>query len=517
MIFKANERGIALKNQQVFLYPTIAELAVRAGEVRSLNEDQGSVTGTAPLTPIQEWFFAQQHASPNHWNQSVVIKVGEPLQLDILHQSLELLESHHDALRMTFSLDNQQQAWTQTCRDSGTEVQLTIRDLSHVQDADIQATVTSELNQIQSSLDIEAGPLWHSLYMRMGSTRPDLLAIVIHHLVVDSVSWRIVMEDLENIYMKLASQQKVRLPLKTTSYLKWSERLADYASHNIPEQVEQYWTHVSEQIKWHEFQLKLDDAQGSNQVVDTAVVLRTLKVEPTTVLREEVTRQLHVQVNEVLFAAFASTLANWSASDHVWIHLEGHGREEIAEDLNLNRTIGWFTSMYPVYVNLSGVHQVDGLIKHVQEQLLRIPNKGMDYGILRYLKHHPVLTQNAVAPIASFNYLGQYQTSGKYSGFEETEEYTSLDWGSDNERGHLIDVVCWISGGELHLKWMYSSRQFSQSSVERAADYFNEVIQEAVALVQHTGMVNKLSQVLQDNQLSEFELESIANELEEEY
>ncbi|WP_145052124.1 non-ribosomal peptide synthetase [Paenibacillus xylanexedens] len=517
MIFKANERGIALKNQQVFLYPTIAELAVRAGEVRSLNEDQGSVTGTAPLTPIQEWFFAQQHASPNHWNQSVVIKVGEPLQLDILHQTLELLESHHDALRMTFSLDDRQQVWTQTCRDSGTEVQLTIRDLSHVQDTDIQTTVTSELNQIQSSLDIEAGPLWQSLYMRMGSTRSDLLAIVIHHLVVDSVSWRILMEDLENIYTKLASQQKVRLPLKTTSYLKWSERLADYANHNIPEHVEQYWANVSEQVKRHEFQLKLDDAQGSNQVADTAVVLRTLKVEPTTVLREEVTRQLHVQVNEVLFAAFASTLANWSASDHVWIHLEGHGREEIAEDLNLNRTIGWFTSMYPVYVNLSGVHQVDGLIKHVQEQLLRIPNKGMDYGILRYLKRHPVLNQNAVAPIASFNYLGQYQTSGKYSGFEETEEYTSLDWGSDNERGHLIDVVCWISGGELHLKWMYSSRQFSASSVERAADYFNEVIQEAVALVQHTGMVNKLSQVLQDNQLSEFELESIANELEEEY
>jgi non-ribosomal peptide synthase protein (TIGR01720 family) len=199
-------------------------------------------------------------------------------------------------------------------------------------------------------------------------------------------------------------------------------------------------------------------------------VTRTLGVEETHALLQEVPVTHKTRINEVLLAALGQAIVDCTNQQTVSIHLEGHGREEMVEGIDLSRTVGWFTSIYPVHLNFQGTKTpIEGL-KAVKDQLRQIPNRGVDYGILRYLKKE-LLPFYQQKPSISFNYLGQFdQVFSKESLFMQETGFIFLDHAPDSKPSHLIEVIGMVKDEKLHFVWIYSREQFSRLKIQAIAD-----------------------------------------------
>src|SRR6185503_4478931 len=210
----------------LFQHPTIAELATAAtaSAIGLPKAEQGLVEGTAPLTPIQRWFFEQELDEAHHYNQSFLFAVKEPLDLKALARALARLELHHDALRLRFAATAH--PVEQTFAAPSPSVPLEQVDLSAVADHELAGFLETNGLRAQASLDFTQGPLWRAVYFDCGSQRPGRLLLAIHHLAVDGVSWRILVEDLERAYEQERDGHPAQLPTKTSSVKEWAERLA---------------------------------------------------------------------------------------------------------------------------------------------------------------------------------------------------------------------------------------------------------------------------------------------------
>ncbi|MBW3496266.1 non-ribosomal peptide synthetase [Bacillus sp. FDAARGOS_1420] len=466
IISQASQVGLKLTPKQMFECPTIAELAQVAIEMQGVQAEQGIVTGDVPLTPIQYWFFEQEHSRPEHWNQSMLLRVKERLDVKLLEGAILNLLKHHDALRFRYEqLPNG--TWRQ--RNEGTDE----RSVLHVvkrNKANEQAwnkVIQEEMNITQASFNLVTGPLMRVVYFEDISDGNDRLFWVIHHLVIDGVSWRILLEDLQAVYKQMKQGQGVRLPAKSTSFKEWSERLQTYSDSGISKKVQDYW---NERVEKETMKIPMDYPIQETTEESIDQVTRTLGVKETHALLQEVPVTHKTRINEVLLAALGQAIVDCTNQQTVSIHLEGHGREEMIEGIDLSRTVGWFTSIYPVHLNFQGTKTpIEGL-KAVKDQLRQIPNCGVDYGILSYLKKEslPFYQQK---PSISFNYLGQFdQVFSKESLFMQETGFTFLNHAPDSKPSHLIDVIGMVKDEKLHFVWMYSREQFSRLKIQAIAD-----------------------------------------------
>ncbi|MDT3495733.1 amino acid adenylation domain-containing protein [Bacillus toyonensis] len=466
IISQANQVGLKLTPKQMFECPTIAELAQVAIETQGVQAEQGIVTGDVPFTPIQYWFFEQEHPYPEHWNQSMLLRVKERLDMKLLEGAILNLIKHHDALRFRYEqLPNG--TWRQ--RNEGTDELsvLHVVERNKVNEKEWNKIIQEEMNINQASFNLVTGPLMRVVYFEDNLTGNDRIFWVIHHLVVDGVSWRILLEDLQVVYNQMKQGQGIRLPAKSTSFKEWSERLQTYSDSGISKEVQDYW---NEQVEKETMTIPMDYTIQETTEESIDQVTRTLGVEETQALLHEVPVTHKTRINEVLLAALGQAIVDCTNQQTVSIHLEGHGREEMIEGIDLSRTVGWFTSIYPVHLNFQGTKTpIEGL-KAVKEQLRRIPNHGVDYGILRYLNKGliPVYQQK---PSISFNYLGQFdQVFSMESLFMQETGFTFLDHAPDSKPSHLIDVIGMVKDEKLHFVWMYSREQFSKLKIQVIAD-----------------------------------------------
>ncbi|PEM45287.1 non-ribosomal peptide synthetase [Bacillus toyonensis] len=466
IISQANQVGLKLTPKQMFECPTIAELAQVAIETQGVQAEQGIVTGDVPFTPIQYWFFEQEHPYPEHWNQSMLLRVKERLDMKLLEGAILNLIKHHDALRFRYEqLPNG--TWRQ--RNEGTD-ELSVLHVvkrNKVNEKEWNKIIQEEMNINQASFNLVTGPLMRVVYFEDNLTGNDRIFWVIHHLVVDGVSWRILLEDLQVVYNQMKQGQGIRLPAKSTSFKEWSERLQTYSDSGISKEVQDYW---NEQVEKETMTIPMDYTIQETTEESIDQVTRTLGVEETQALLHEVPVTHKTRINEVLLAALGQAIVDCANQQTVSIHLEGHGREEMIEGIDLSRTVGWFTSIYPVHLNFQGTKTpIEGL-KAVKEQLRRIPNHGVDYGILRYLNKGliPVYQQK---PSISFNYLGQFdQVFSMESLFMQETGFTFLDHAPDSKPSHLIEVIGMVKDEKLHFVWMYSREQFSKLKIQVIAD-----------------------------------------------
>jgi non-ribosomal peptide synthase protein (TIGR01720 family) len=262
--------------------------------------------------------------------------------------------------------------------------------------------------------------------------------------------------------------QRVHLPAKSTSFKEWSERLQTYSDSGISKEVQDYWT---EQAEKEVMKIPMDYPIQETTEESIDQVTRTLGVEETHTLLQEVPVIHKTRINEVLLTALGQAIVDRTNQHKVSIHLEGHGREEMIEGVDLSRTVGWFTSIYPVHLNFQGTTTpIEGL-KAVKDQLRRIPNCGVDYGILRYLNKELLPFYQQQKPSISFNYLGQFdQVFSKESLFMQETGFTFLDHAPDSKLSHLIDVISMVKDEKLHFVWMYSREQFSRLTIQAIAD-----------------------------------------------
>jgi hypothetical protein len=348
VVARANQENMHLTPSQLFEYQTIAELAAVVDIVKTPEAEQGLVTGPVPLTPIQHWYFEQHQIDPHHCNQAVLLEVKEKLDPVLLEQTVQYLVSHHDALRLRFVCE--QTGWRQFNAGADQRVHVLHLDLSSATEPEQMATVEAVANQQQASFDLTQGPLMRVVLFDLGAEQPAVLLVIFHHLAIDGVSWRILFQDLATIYEQLERGEPVVLAPKTTSFKQWTESLTAYAQSESIKQESAFWEAGSRPaVK----PLPLDHPEGSNDEAAAHPVVVSLTSEETRALLKEVPGIYHTQINDVLLAALAQGLAQWTGETAFLVELEGHGREEIIQGLDLSRTVGWFTSVYPVLLELT--------------------------------------------------------------------------------------------------------------------------------------------------------------------
>jgi amino acid adenylation domain-containing protein len=345
---RAQKAGVRISPRLLFQHQTVATLAAVANTMGVLETEQGLVTGPAPLTPVQRWFF-EDPTEPHHFNQSLLFETTGSLDPVPLRAALERLERHHDALRLRFFQGPA--GWRQAGGLPAPCAPLLLIDLADLPAPARPRAVEDAAAQAQASLDLQRGPLYRALLLDFGTQEPGRFFWTIHHLVVDGVSWRILLEDLTALYHGFARSRTAELPAKTTSFRHWAERLAAHAEAPETEAELSLWLHQA----WAAAsRLPLDRPQGiaANVVASESSVSLQLDAAETRALLQEVPQAYNTRINDVLLSALASGFRDWTGSPVLLVDLEGHGREEIFPDVDLSRTVGWLTSIYPVLLDV---------------------------------------------------------------------------------------------------------------------------------------------------------------------
>ncbi|MEG4054806.1 MULTISPECIES: amino acid adenylation domain-containing protein [unclassified Microcoleus] len=474
IVAQANRAGIQLTPKLLFQHQTIAFLAAAAGTVEAVRAEQKLVTGAVPLTPVQQWFFEENFAFGHHWNQAVMLEVRQPLEAALLERAFAQLLTHHDALRLRFAPGKS--GWQQFNAEPGGAVPFEKLDLSNLLTNEQTCAIESKANEVQASLNLSEGPIARAVLFDLGAQQPSRLLIVIHHLAVDGVSWRILLEDLQNACEQLSRGLAISLPLKTTSFKQWTQRLVEYAQSEGLHQEFDYWlAHLQKPVS----PLPVDFAGGSNAVAQSRIVSVAITAEDTNVLLHEVPKVYRTQINDVLLAALAWAFAQGTGERWLLVDLEGHGREDIFPDADVSRTVGWFTSVFPVLLSIGEASTPADGLKAVKEQLRAIPNRGMGYGLLRYLAGGEISQKLQSLPAAevSFNYLGQFdQVLPESSLFALSGESVGQPFSPEGNRSYLIEINGFVAGGQLRMDWTYSEEIHQRSTVENLAQRFAEAL-----------------------------------------
>jgi amino acid adenylation domain-containing protein/non-ribosomal peptide synthase protein (TIGR01720 family) len=393
----------------------------------------------------------------------VLLVPHEPLNPDPLEAALGLLVHHHDALRLRYRPENG--GWLQIHADPEADQALLWRAA-----AENAAGIEAIADRAQTSLDLERGPLLRAVHIRLADGGERLL-LVIHHLVVDGVSWRILLEDLHSAYSQCVAGRTPRLPAKTSAFRDWSLRLADHARGEELRAELGYWEARTQAESW-----PCDHPEGSNLTRDAASLELRLTRDDTRRLLRGTGPACRARIQDLLLAVLARVLCRWTGRDEVPIELEGHGREDLFPELDLTRTVGWFTSVHPVRL-----HPAAGLgatIRAVREQLGQVPNHGIGYGLLKYLAPTEIRERLAAGPRPAvlFNYLGQLDAgfAGEPPPFAPAPEGSGDSCDPASPLVHEFAINGEILAGELRLEWRYSRARYRESTVRRLAEDYRE-------------------------------------------
>ncbi|WP_252997440.1 condensation domain-containing protein, partial [Pseudomonas thivervalensis] len=412
LISRLREQGYSLTPRDLFRSPTPAALA-QVTTALLTQAEQGDVTGPMPLMPLHQWFFDQQQVQAAHWNQSVLADSDRRLEPTLVQATLDRLVAHHDALRLRFTdADGQWQA-----------------HIAPVAPAPLTCCEhPDQLLHIAQSLDLQHGPLFAAALLE---GTPQRLYLVAHHLVVDAVSWTPLLEDFQQLYTTLERGEQPTLPAKTTSYRQWAEHLQAHAAKAAAEH--RYWS---------------AQANANRPPMATVAERQTLSARwdarRTQQWLTESQAAYRTQPEELLIAALAATLAEVEQRSDIVVDLERHGRDAPFAGLDVGRTVGWFTTLYPLRVNTSGA--AGDQVRNAKQALRDVPGQGLGYGLLRQRGELPASHGDVL-----FNYLGHEQTP---AGWLRASNLTPPpDVAPENRVTHAREVVAWLEDGVLRVEW----------------------------------------------------------------
>jgi amino acid adenylation domain-containing protein/non-ribosomal peptide synthase protein (TIGR01720 family) len=480
VIVRAAREGIRVTPRQIFQHPTVAELAAAAGATAAVRAEQGPVTGEAPLTPVQRWFFAEEIPRRAHWNMAVLLQSAAPLDPAALEGAVAAVLAHHDALRGRF--EPAAGGWRHWTAAPGGLIPFERIDLSALAPADAEAEAAARSAAAQASLDLGAGPLFRALLLDFGAGRPARLLLAAHHLVMDAVSWGPIVEDLETAYRAISSGEEPRLPPKTSAFRDWAARLEEHARSEKLRAEAAYWLDA---IPPRVSPVPVDAPDAPDTEAGTAAAFAELDEAETRALLEEVPPVYGTQANDALLAALAAAYREWSGHGTLLVDVEGHGREDLFDDIDVSRTVGWFTTQFPVRLEDRGAP--GETLKGVKETLRAVPERGIGYGLLRWMGGAEVSAALGALPEArvSFNYLGQAGAGGGAAS-DRLLAPAAGDTGPlrapDSPRRHRIAVDGAVSGGRLRMGFFYGREAYRPETVERLAAAYAAALR---ALIDH--------------------------------
>ncbi|MDY7096361.1 MAG: condensation domain-containing protein, partial [Acidobacteriota bacterium] len=487
IISRLHREGLRVTPRQIFEHSTVAELAAVAGSAVEIDAEQGAVTGEVPLLPIQRWFLESGLESLHHTTLPVLLQLKNRWKVGPLQRSLTELLTYHDAMRISFQ--QVEDGWRQI--NHGPELQLPFQvvDLSRLSEDHRGQAQESVAARLQASFRVDRPPLVRFALFDHGMTERQRLFLVAHHLIMDNVAWEVVVRDLAEIYTTVEMGGKPDLPPKTTSFKRWAERLAEYGASEAMAAEAPYW---ADPARRDVAPLPVDFEGGINDDRSESEVQRALSAEVTQALLQEAPKAYRTRLVEVLLGSLTEAFGAWTGERLLLVDFEGHGREDLFDDVDLSRTAGWFASLYPVLVDLRGVDGEASVLKMAKEQVRAIPGNGLGYGLLRDYGPEPVREQLAHHRPAEvlFTHLGQMDAGGDDAEgggdegmpFELSTEPVGSSSGEDALRTHLLDIETVVQGGQLVASFRFSRNRHKASTLEALADAF---VQSLERLAEH--------------------------------
>ena len=477
IVARARAAGLELTVTQLFECQTVAELAAVAGSPdagHAVAADQSPQTGSADLTPAQHWLLDDPPAGVDHFNQSVLLEVPSAVAVGVLGRALGALVDHHDALRLRFRPGPD--GWEAEHGGPTGPVPVGRHDLATLDDERLSGEVGRLAAELQAGLDISTGPVLRAELFDAGPHRPARLLLAVHHLVVDGVSWRYLLEDLWTAYAQLASGSAASLPAKTTPIGQWARAMREYADDPATAATAAEWAALVDPTEV----VLPTDGSGANVVAaaDSVTVAGSAATTATLLTRAPAT--FGARLDELLLAALARTLGAWCGRATVCIDAEGHGRDPLRPEVDITRTVGWFTAIAPARLTVT-TDDLAGAVAGIVEQLRGRPGPAPAFGALRHLSSSASVRDllGSVPPRQlSFNYLGRFggPTGDDQPAIRAAREPAGPIRDPRGARRYLIEVDGSVVEGRLAFTWTYCSGIHERATVAaRAARFAQEL------------------------------------------
>jgi non-ribosomal peptide synthase protein (TIGR01720 family) len=487
LVAQARQAGLHLTVKQVFQAPTIAQLSPLvtplAPAADSSTQPRARSTGRLPLTPIQHWFFQQRVLNPHHWNQTLLLQVPADLSLPLLEQALQWVFAQQDVFGLRF-VQTDPDDWQASYLPTVEPLPFSVVQVPALPLAQQTQWIEQRASQEQGRLHLSAGPLARALLFRLADTQPARLLLVCHHLVMDAVSWRILVQEVSQSYARVRHGESL-LPLPaSSSYQDWAQYLLEAVQSEAMQQQVAFWLEQALPPS----SIPEEHSPGATREDTAEQIEQLLSVPETQALLHQVPQRLRASVEEVLLTALALGLYDGVGNSSLLLALEGHGREELGAHLDLSRTVGWFTSLFPLRLELGTHPEPLTALRLIKRQLRQVPQRGVGYGLLRYLHPDPQLRgrlQQQPQPGVSFNYLGQFdQVLGATTLFALAAESPGWQRAPSNQRVHQLEVLAWVVGERLHLLLQYSPHLYHRHHVEQVARCYLAHVQHLISFTQ---------------------------------
>ena len=443
---RLNEEGISLNVKDILTYHTIEQISLHAEVAGENKYEQGLVKGRRGLTPIEAWFFSQDFKNPDFYNQSVLLKLNRKININTLRDAFIQIIRHHDSLRLNF--DSSDNTLVYSNMDFIASFAISESRAEGPRDLPEVCELLKRQINLKNGLMVNAGIIQYADHGKR-------LLITAHHLVVDGISWRILLEDLYRSYTFLERGEAVKLPAKTGSMIDWYNQLIQYASSEEVKVSQEYW----DEIKNIDFSIPRDTETQEWSCNNLQKEVGVLEKSKTLYFLTEAHQAYNTDVPILLNVALAITLKEWTDANVFIVEHENHGRH--LAKVNTARTVGWFTSMYPVKLELVESSFSDQ-IKAIKEQMRVVPTYGMGYGITEHMNGS---TGEQSKSEIRFNYLGQFDSEMNNDLFSLSNEDQGRETDAENSLTTGLEINIMVVNSELRIAISYNGKAHLKATI----------------------------------------------------
>jgi amino acid adenylation domain-containing protein/non-ribosomal peptide synthase protein (TIGR01720 family) len=509
LVSRARKAGLSIAPRMVFQHKTVEAIAAAAGAVGGeVSKAADTGIGKVPLTPIIHEM--RERGGPiGRFSQTSYLHAPAGMTAEQLTATVQALLDHHDALRMRLVRPDGGGPWELEVLPAGAckaADRITRLDVTGLGADERAALLAAEIESAGDRIAPEGGAMIQAVWFDAGPAERGRLLLVLHHLIVDGVTWRILTGDLATAWSAVSGGTKPQLPPVGTSFKRWAEHLVSGA-HDTRRAAEMpLWQGILETPDVLLGDRPLDPTQ--DVMGSLRYVAQELPPETTSSLLTTVPSAFNAGVNDVLLAALALAVADWRrrrAGDEdtaVLVDLEGHGREEFVEGVDLSRTVGWFTSIFPVRLDpgpldwddlWAGGETAGDAIKRVKEQLRGLPDKGLGFGMLRHLNlETAAVLSDALPRQIGFNYLGRVAAGSQGpADWSPAPEHVPGLQDRDAPMAHSLELNALTrehaGGPRLAAAWSWPGTLFAESDVRDLMETWGRVLDALIAHVEQGG------------------------------
>ena len=483
----ALEAGLHITADQLGRAATVAELAsvviIAPTPGASREPGQEAEAGAVPFTPSLHYYFSDTGQHSRGGIECVSFDAREPIDAGLLEDALHAVVARHDALRLRFAPGpSGKQARTVLHEDHRLVETIHLDGLSESARQAVVAKVTAAM---RGGIDLEEGPLVRLVLLKRGTCDPDHLVLFVHHVAFDAYSEAIILEDLEAAYRCLVHGQPPRWPVTTTSFRRWAEHLKEHAQAKTTEEQLDSWL----EAPWPKARRLKIEREGIARPTGRVRTLKdTLESCPTRRLLRDVPRVLDAQVPAVLVAALAQALAGWTKKSRpALIGLITHGREPLSSDVDVSRTVGWFTSSCPVLIEVTGTNAAE-LLPSVREQVHKAGARGLRYDLLRCLcddERIAARIRRIPEPRIDVNYLGRGdEMVMRQSLYVRAQNWadTGLPPQTSVRTFDTLRLKAHVQQGRLHLALRYHENAYRRKKMKHLMRTLVEAVHEIISV-----------------------------------